>query len=261
MKNITASNDLKSVKDLFEMLARKGGYSHSALFSDLVAFMFHFYRTDNREGALETLRKYDPEADIGNREELILTGQGEGLRLGEKKTDCFWQILQRLNWHMATYEREILGALYREYGAHDRTSQVLEASDIPLCSKLFDQSLPREICGPKDTSGGEILFDPRCGAGNKLITWALTQPPHYIDKSIFMGMDKDLICARMFALNLFFFKLDGLAAHGNALTGETWGVWRIVNKEVPRWILVELPRDEWPGMFRRVPNSSPRRLK
>lgn len=45
------------------------------------------------------------------------------------------------------------------------------------------------------------------------------------NRAFFVGQDIDLNCARMCALNLMFFNLDGLVVWGNTLTNEVHGAW------------------------------------
>ena len=77
---------------------------------------------------------------------------------------------------------------------------------------------------PPETGRFKVL-DPACGAGACLIAAAKEQTFEQNGRAIFVGQDIDLNCARMTALNLMFFNLDGIVLWGNHLALEVRGAW------------------------------------
>ncbi|QSG11879.1 Type I restriction-modification system methyltransferase subunit [Halapricum desulfuricans] len=69
------------------------------------------------------------------------------------------------------------------------------------------------------------VADPASGSGRLLISVARTIPTE-VD-TMFYAQDKDLICAKMTALNMYLFGLDGYAVHGDSLKNEKNRVWQI----------------------------------
>ena len=74
-------------------------------------------------------------------------------------------------------------------------------------------------------SAYQPVLDPACGAGACLIAAAKEQTFEQNGRAIFVGQDIDLNCARMTALNLMFFNLDGIVLWGNHLALEVREAW------------------------------------
>lgn len=72
------------------------------------------------------------------------------------------------------------------------------------------------------SSDVKTICDPACGSGRLLLSASKRTP-----KAFVTGIDKDPICAKMTAVNLFLFDQPGYAIHGDALTFEFYAVWRI----------------------------------
>ena len=65
------------------------------------------------------------------------------------------------------------------------------------------------------------IVDPACGSGRLLVEAAKRQPD-----AVYVGVDKDVTCVKMTALNLCLFNVDGYAVHGDSLTQEYHGAWQ-----------------------------------
>jgi hypothetical protein len=77
------------------------------------------------------------------------------------------------------------------------------------------------IGGETDTEGREAICDPACGSGRTLLVAGRKQPD-----ALFVGQDKDPLCARMAALNCCFLNLDAYIIHGDSLTVDFQSAWQ-----------------------------------
>ena len=114
--------------------------------------------------------------------------------------------------------RKPWGPLYEEYAANHYTGQYFTPSTVARLMARITHTAPPE-------TGRFKVLDPACGAGACLIAAAKEQTFEQNGRAIFVGQDIDLNCARMTALNLMFFNLDGVVLWGNHLALEVREAW------------------------------------
>ena len=74
---------------------------------------------------------------------------------------------------------------------------------------------------------GQIsICDPASGAGTMMIAFAKEQTCAEANRTLYVGIDVNLTCARMTALNLMFFNLNGVSIWGNSLSLEVRSAWQ-----------------------------------
>ncbi|EMA25657.1 N-6 DNA methylase [Haloarcula argentinensis] len=117
---------------------------------------------------------------------------------------------------------------YRERGDMDYPDG---QRSVDLFSKAFGQHFtPHSVCetmveiagvvDENDTEDRQTVCDPACGSGRMLLTAGRKQPD-----ALFVGQDKDPLCARMTALNCCFLNLDAYIVQGDSLTVEFQRAW------------------------------------
>jgi len=193
--------DVDDIVSLLEQIRQRGHSAHS-VFSDWVDLMlFALQRQD--ELYLGIVDNYREPADMDR-------GQGE------RSIDLFATAFGRLQVQMAETNADVVGAVYEEYG---------------LSSDAFGQHFtPHSVCDTMaeisgaagdDPDGIQSILDPACGSGRMLLTAAQRWPG-----AVFVGQDKDPICAKMAALNCCFMNLDAYIVQGDSLTLEYQRAWQ-----------------------------------
>lgn len=177
------------------------GHHGYKVYEDWIGLMFYAFQRDDPH-YLEIMRRYANTAPAGQRE-----------------ADHFATALHCLMDYMARTHEEVLGPLFMEYASSKYRGQFFTPLEVArLMARITQTDIPE---GRRFTVG-----DPACGAGVGLIACAKEQTFEQNNRAFFVGQDIDLNCARMCALNLMFFNLDGLVLWGNTLTMEVWGAWR-----------------------------------
>ncbi|WP_425433319.1 N-6 DNA methylase [Haloarcula rubra] len=131
--------------------------------------------------------------------------------------DLFAKAFDQLPERMAVTDGDVFGAVCEEYGlssdafGHHFTS-------LPVCELLFDLA---GVVDESDNDQRPTVTDPACGSGRLLLTAGHTQP-----EALFIGQDKDPLCAKMAALNCYFLNLDAYIIQGDSLTVECQRVWQ-----------------------------------
>ena len=128
-----------------------------------------------------------------------------------READHFATATAYLMDDMRATNEEALGPLYEEYAANHYTGQYFTPSSVARLMARITHTAPPE-------TGRFKVLDPACGAGACLIAAAKEQTFEQNGRAIFVGQDIDLNCARMTALNLMFFNLDGVILWGNHLS-------------------------------------------
>ena len=177
------------------------GHSRYDIFNDWVDLMLYSLQGHN-ENYLGVVEKYDNDQPDGQR-----------------PADLYSQAFGDLQRGLAETDADLLGVVYEELG---------------MDSDAFGQYFtPGNICDAKaemvidvdaDREAPYTIADPASGSG-RLLLYAAKKIPDGVD-AVFYGQDKDSTCAKMTALNLCFFNLDGYAVHGDSLTMEQHSVWR-----------------------------------
>ena len=160
------------------------GYHGYRVFEDWVGLMFYAFQRDDPP-YLEIMGGYRNTAPAGQRE-----------------ADHFANAAAYLMDYMRATNEEALGPLYEEYAANHYTGQYFTPSTVARLMARITHTAPPE-------TGRFKVLDPACGAGACLIAAAKEQTFEQNGRAIFVGQDIDLNCARMTALNLMFFNLDG----------------------------------------------------
>lgn len=176
------------------------GYHGYRVFEDWVGLMFYAFQRDD-PSYLEIMGGYRNTAPVGQRE-----------------ADHFANATACLLDYMRATNEEVLGPLYEEYAANHYTGQYFTPSSVARLMASITHTEPPETVRFK-------VLDPACGAGACLIAAAKEQTFEQNGRAIFVGQDIDLNCARMTALNLMFFNLDGIVLWGNHLALEVRGAW------------------------------------
>ena len=138
---------------------------------------------------------------------------------GKREADYFSNALGALMMHMRETNHELLGQLFEEYASSHYKGQFFTPHH--LC-----EAMAQMIYEPPAPEKNSIrIFDPACGAGAMLLAVSKIQTMADQNKSLFIAQDVDLNCARMCALNLMFFNLEGLIVWGNTLAVEAREAW------------------------------------
>ena len=176
------------------------GHNGYRVFEDWVGLMFHAFQRDDPP-YLEIMGQYRNTEPVGQR-----------------AADHFANATAYLLDYMRATNEETLGPLYEEYAANHYTGQYFTPSSVAQLMAKITHTAPPE-------TGRFKVLDPACGAGACLIAAAKEQTFEQNGRAIFVGQDIDLNCARMTALNLMFFNLDGIVLWGNHLALEVRGAW------------------------------------
>ncbi|WP_158855004.1 N-6 DNA methylase [Halorhabdus sp. CUG00001] len=214
----------KQVEPIVEIIERIGdqGLSRYEIFSDWIDLMLYSLE-GNDEGYLEIVEKYDNDQPEGQR-----------------PIDLYAQAFGELKRGIDETNMDLLGVIYEELGMDSNSfGQYFTPHKIgnAMASMTVDIDETRE--------GIITISDPFSGSGRLLISVALTIPSD-VD-AIFYAQDKDSDCAKMTALNMYFFDMDGYAVHGDSLKTEKYQVWQIGNT-LHGGMIRELGRKEFPEM-------------
>jgi len=140
---------------------------------------------------------------------------------GEEEAQIFAEAFGELQKAMGETNTDILGVVYEELGqASDHFGQHFTPHN------LCDMKAEMVINADQDTEQEEpyTIADPASGTG-RLLIHAAKKIPGDVD-AVFYGQDKDSTCAKMTALNMVFFNMDGYAVQGDSLTLEKHRAWQ-----------------------------------
>ncbi len=196
-------NKIKEItKELEKIVGR--GYSHFNVFPDWIDLMLYaLMRNDPKY--LSIVNKYKNDKEAGKREIDFFTNAFGLLMLGMKNTN-----------------EEILGDIYQEWNAgHKISGQYFTPKH--LAAMIAQMTIDKKLVKKKK---GVNISDPACGAGIMLIEACKQIPLAKIKDCLFVGQDIDPVCAKMCALNLCLFNLNGYVIQGNTLLLEHNRVWQ-----------------------------------
>ncbi|WP_284011561.1 N-6 DNA methylase [Haloarcula pelagica] len=199
---------------------RQRGHSAHTVFRDWVELMlFALQRRD--EPYLEILEGYRDRADLDQPE-------------GQRSADLFATAFGQLQERMAETDADVLGAVYEEYGmSSDAFGQHFTPHSV--CEMMAEIS---GIVDDNETGGRQTVLDPACGSGRMLLVGGRRHP-----EALFVGQDKDPLCAKMAALNCCFFNLDAYIVQGDSLTVEYQRAWQTSHSPMGGSVR-ELDKDE-----------------
>lgn len=159
----------------------------------------------------------------------------------EEDAHHFSEAFVELQNAMSETDGDILGTIYEELG-HSSDHFGQHFTPHSLCDAKAEAVIEEEY------DGGEpyTVMDPASGSGRLLMSASKVNPD-----SIFYGIDKDSTCAKMTALNLTFFNLDGYAVHGDSLKMNYHRIWATSHTLLGGEVR-ELDEEEWENMYEEV---------
>jgi len=123
---------------------------------------------------------------------------------------------------LAETDADLLGVIYEELGMDsDAFGQYFTPHNV--CEAKAKMSL-RDVDPDEYGSEPVTVADPACGSG-RLLLYAARTLPEKVD-AVFYGQDKDATCAKMTALNMCFFNIDGYSVFGDSLKLEKRRMWQ-----------------------------------
>ncbi|ELY83642.1 N-6 DNA methylase [Natrinema altunense] len=158
---------------------------------------------------------------------------------GEKDAQHFSKAFAELQYAMSETDGDILGVVYEELG---QSSDHFGQHFTP--HSLSDVKAEMVIGEEHGDNEPYTVMDPASGSGRLLMSASKINP-----NGEFYGIDKDSTCAKMTALNLTFFNLDGYAIHGDSLKMDYHRIWR-TNQTILGGEIRELDADEWQSPYR-----------
>lgn len=195
--------DTDRVLDPLESVASRG-FSRYDVFRDWVTLMLAALQRDD-DTYLDVLEGYD---------------RGRDRDRGERNADLFATAFGELQDEMARTNRDVLGEVYEAWGMQsDEFGQHFTPHNVAAAMAEM-QAVTESEPDPPVT-----IADPACGTGRLAI---LAARRHDVETFCF-GQDKDLLCAKMAALNFCFFNMDGVVVWGDSLKVEQKRAWRTRN--------------------------------
>jgi hypothetical protein len=129
-------------------------------------------------------------------------------KTGDRAIDYFPKAFGALIEGMEKTRQDILGDVFCGGVSFGENGQFFTPDCI--CQMMAQMQI-----SPDDT--GKRILDPACGSGRTLLAAADINP-----NNEFYGVDVDIRCVRMTAINLALRNLYGWVTWGNTLTDETW---------------------------------------
>jgi len=164
-----------------------------------------------------------------------------GLSHGEEE-DKYLEVMKRYEGHVEPKRwGEALGALMSVYirdgegdGWCDPLGELFEENGSKKgkqwSGQFFTPESVSDICakmvGYEVPNYGAWVGDPACGSGRMLMSFSRLSPSHQLNP-FYVGMDIDSLCVKMCAVNMFFHGMRGVVVHGNTLSLEVWGGYKI----------------------------------
>lgn len=189
-------NELAETKNILRLFERTESEGHRDVFADWIALMLCALNSPHREE--EYLRLTQPYVKRRNE--------------GQRPIDHLCEAFALLQISMQKTNQDVLGTLYELYAASSKSRQRVLGqffTPIPIANMMA------ELVG--DTlNEPQTICDPCSGSGRLLVASARHNHPD----SVFVGIDRDPLCADMTALNLLFFNMSGIVLWGNSLSNE-----------------------------------------
>lgn len=185
--------------DQIDAIARRHG-SREAVFDDFLTLAVCALAGGTQEAEyLQTVKPY--------------TAGSPGSRSIDRLVDLFAQVLTLMEKTGA----DILGDIFQ--GAISRGENGQFFTPDPVCELMAQLTDSDERNGAPEIASTPdakpTVFDPCCGSGRMLLAAAKVNRDRY-----FVGLDIDHKCARITALNLALWNLNGRVIWGNTLTEE-----------------------------------------
>lgn len=183
--------DYKNLKPILEIFAklRNRGHNNYTLFSDWVDLMLYALMGNDPE-YMEIVRRY-----------------GNNYPKGERNIDLFCEAFAEFQISMQKTNEDILGEIYSHLSANNKQfGQFFTPSHV--CTLMAEMTIDKDM-------ESKTISDPCVGSGRMFIA-----AQKVASNLTFLGQDKDLLCAKMTALNMCFFNANSQIAWGDSLTCE-----------------------------------------
>ena len=162
---------------------------------------------------------------------------------GEEEAQLYSEALGELMNSMEEVNHDVLGVVYEEMGeSSDHFGQHFTPHNL---SDMKAEMLIDEDPDQEDRDEPYSVLDPAAGTARLLISAAKQLPQ---GEAEFYAVDKDSTCAKMAALNMTFFNMDGYVAHGDSLTQDFYTVWA-TESSVMGGSVYELEDDQWTNPY------------
>jgi len=171
------------------------------------------------------LMLYSLQRDDENHSDILKDYDEEDVRLF---AEAYGELQQRVN----ETDADLLGVIYEDLG---QSSEYFGQHFTP--HNLSDMMAEENIDFEENRDKPYTLLDPASGSGRLLISASKVD-----SNGVFTGIDKDATCAKMTALNLTLFNLDGYAVHGDSLNMNYYRVWK-TNRTVLGGEVYEIAED------------------
>ncbi|MCY4730526.1 N-6 DNA methylase [Natronomonas gomsonensis] len=204
-----------------EQIQFVGGYNRHQVFDDFLDLSLNALQRDD-ENYLDVMDTY-----------------------GEEEAQLYSEALGELMKASAEANHDVLGVVYEELGnSSDHFGQHFTPHNLSdmKASMVIDED-PDE-----DRDEPYSVMDPAAGSGRLLISAAKQLPA---GEAEFYAVDKDSTCAKMAALNLCFFNMDGYVVHGDSLTQDYHTVWATEGSALGGSVY-ELDDDQWTNPYNAV---------
>lgn len=157
-----------------------------------------------------------------------------------EELDGFQEAFAHLMLAMDDTQTEALGDTYMLLGMN---SENLAQHFTPHSASEMMANLTVESTEPED--GVIKIVDPACGSG-RLLVGAGSFLHDEDETGHFVGVDKDGLCAKMAAVNMAFFNLEGRVFHADSLSMDVWSGWESTSTSMGTGVLRDVPEEDLP---------------
>jgi type I restriction-modification system DNA methylase subunit len=171
-------------------------------------------------------------------------------RYGEEEAQLYSEAFGELMNASAKANHDLLGVIYEELrNSSDHFGQHFTPHNLSdmKASMVIDEDQDEDRDEPYS------VMDPAAGSGRLLISAAKQLPA---GEAQFYAVDKDSTCAKMAALNLTFFNMDGYVVHGDSLTQDYHTVWATEGSALGGSVY-ELDDDQWTNPYNQEVSEEP----
>ncbi|WP_276273600.1 N-6 DNA methylase [Haloarcula litorea] len=172
-------------------------------------------------------------------------------KYGEEEAELYSEAFDELLNASESANHDVLGVVYEELGqSSDHFGQHFTPHNL---SDMNAEMVIDEDPDP-DREDPYSVLDPAAGSGRLLISAAKQLPDEA--EAEFYAVDKDSTVAKMAALNLTFFNMDGYVVHGDSLTQDYHRVWA-TKGSVFGGSVYELDDDQWTNPYDQEVSEEP----
>lgn len=240
------SEAVEAIVDWLTTVADRG-HARQRVFADWLDTMLYSFQGRD-DPYLEIVERYDPDE--------IQDAPRDPDAERDAAIDQFATATGELIHASKATELDVLGDVYTAFGQRsDAFGQFFTPHTVATAMARIMVTVDDRL---EDAADGEppaelpadptTIADPACGSGRLLVA---CRP--YAPAGIYVGQDKDQVCAKMTAVNLAVFGLSGYAIHGDSLTLDQYRAWEVVNPPYGPPRCIELDPGDDP-----VPLGTPR---